>query len=339
MITPIESNDARALDSIVERMLGRQPDFFREYWRRKPLYSPAADPGHTIRYGVEQFLADLTSTERPPYGAVKARDGRRFDSFHESVRELIGAISEGSVCAVKLSRHWNKAVPASWQQMRSLYARLCRSVAMIYLSRVRSEDVDLFLAGPESCLGTHFDTTDVFTLQLCGERKWIVEKEFSLDGILRVGRDPSWYPTREIDFPGDTREITLQAGDALYVPAYTVHRVVGAAWSVSLSLGLRAYNEIDVIEHLLQQVRMSDYLKHAPFPGMPESLGEEHIESKLELMRRMRVLLRDLEGLAVAYLASPLQLPPHLNQTQQSGPDDEGTASRADFTETSHPQP
>ena len=244
MSTSQTAVDPLALSAVLERMLGDVPTFFRESWHKRPLHVPSADSSGTIQYSVDQFLADLVATQPVPYGAVKAKDGRRCDSFHQTSEGLRDAVADGSVCAIKLSRMWHGPIPESWMPMRDLFGILCRAVATVYMSPRRSEDVDLFLAGPDSCLGTHFDTTDVFTLQLFGERKWTVEEEFSLDGILDVGRDPSWYPTREIGFPGRTREITLRAGDALYVPAYTVHRVTGVSWSVSLSLGLRAFNEI-----------------------------------------------------------------------------------------------
>lgn len=315
MSTSPAAVDPQALAAVLERMLGDVPTFMRDYWHKRPLHVSAADPHGTIRYGVDDFLADLVAMQPVPYGAVKIKDGRRFDSFHQTSDALRDAVADGSVCAIKLSRLWHGTIPESWVPMRDLFAQLCRTVATVYMTPQRSEDVDLFFAGPDSCLGTHFDTTDVFTLQLFGERRWTVEEEFSLDGILDVGRDPSWYPTREIGFPGPTREITLRAGDALYVPAYTVHRVTGVSWSVSLSLGLRAFNEIDVVEHLLERLRLSSYLKYPPFAGAPEALEAEHAEAKLELMQRVRTLLQQVEGLAVAFLLAPLRLPPSLNAT------------------------
>jgi hypothetical protein len=89
--------------------------------------------------------------------------------------------------------------------------------------------------------------------------------------------------------------------------------VTGVSWSVSLSLGLRAFNEIDVVEHLLERLRLSSYLKYPPFAGAPEALEAEHAEAKLELMQRVRTLLQQVEGLAVAFLLAPLRLPPALN--------------------------
>lgn len=315
--------DCDRLHEIIDRMLGDRTTFFDTYWHKKPFLVRSAASENAISYGVEDFLRDLPLVQAPPYGAVRIRDGRRFDSLHDTPEELRQAVADGGVCAIKMSRLWHRALPPTWEALRALYARLCREVAMVYMTPARSEDVDLFLAGPSSCLGTHFDTTDVFTLQLFGERRWKVEKEFSLDGILDVGRDPSWYPTREIEFPGQTEEVVLRPGDAYYVPAYTVHRVTGVSWSVSLSLGLRAYNEIDVVEHLLERIRLASYLKFPPIAGRPEQLEAAHADAKMELMQRVRSLLRQLDDVTLAYLLAPLRLPPHLDPPRSSSDKDE----------------
>jgi ribosomal protein L16 Arg81 hydroxylase len=315
--------DTVTLDAVIGRMLGDLPTFLRENWRKRPFYSQGADAAGAIQYGIEQFLTDMVATQPVPYIAVRAKNGQRVFSTHKTAEELRTAVQDGGVCSMKTSKLWHMEMPESWSDMRGLFASLCRAVAMIYMSPPRSEDVDIFLAGPDSCLGTHFDTTDVFTLQLFGERKWLYEDKLSLEGILELGRDPSWNPAKEIGFREPTREVTLRPGDALYVPGYSVHRVTGVTWSVSLSLGLRAFNEIDVLEHLLENIRLKRYMSYPPFPGFPESLDPEHAEAKMELMRRVRALLTQMEGLALAFLLTPLSLPPHLGgQRPQTATED-----------------
>ena len=103
----------------------------------------------------------------------------------------------------------------------------------------------------------------------------------------------------------------MGAGDALYVPAYAIHRVVGVSWAVSLSMGLRVYNEIDVVEHLLGLIRQSSYMRYPPLPAFPETMDVEHAAAKSEMLRRVRALLAEVEGVALASLLQPTQLPDH----------------------------
>ena len=317
--------DTNRLDSIVGRMIGDAPTFFKEHWRKSPLYSPGAGADCAGIYGVEQFLADMVKTQLVPYLSVSTRDGKRFFTKHTTAEDLHSAVLAGGVSAIKASKIWHGSMPESWTWMRALFGSLCHAVAMTYMTPARSEDVDLFLAGPQSGLGTHFDTTDVFTLQVSGERKWTVDDAVRLDRVLEIARDRSWYPAKAINFQGPTREFTLRPGDTLYVPAYAVHRVTGVSWSVSLSLGLRAFNEVDFVEHSLERIRLIRYMSYPLVTTVPESLGEEHAKAKLELMQRVRSLLREVEGVALATLLAPLKIPAVLD-TPTSTPTPPGAA-------------
>jgi ribosomal protein L16 Arg81 hydroxylase len=312
--------DSAALDAVVGRMIGDAPIFFMEYWRKRPLYAPGAGAEFVGVYGVEQFLADLVGTQPVPYLAAGTRDGKRFFTRHTTAEELQSGILAGGVSAIKLSKFWHDTMPESWTWMRSLFGSLCRAVSMTYMTPARSEDVDLFLAGPRSGLGTHFDTSDVFTIQLYGERKWTVDDELRLDSVLELARDRSWCPANEIVFQGPTREFTMRPGDALYVPAYGVHRVTGVSWSVSLSLGLRAFNEVDFVEHLVETIRLTRYMSYPPLASVAESAGERHAKAKLEVMRRVRSLLEEVEGVALATLLAPLMLPSALDTPAPTRP-------------------
>jgi ribosomal protein L16 Arg81 hydroxylase len=198
--------------------------------------------------------------------------------------------------------------------MRALFGSLCRAVTMTYMSPKRSEDVDLFLASGQSGFGTHFDISDNFTIQLFGERRWTVDNETHPDRSLEIMRGRHFHPAQEVTFQGPTHDVILRPGDAFYVPAYSMHRVTGVSWSVSLSLGLRSFKAIDLVEHLLDAVRGTRYLADAPVASFPEAAGEDHVQAKLDLMQRVRELLRQMEGLALATLLAPLQLPEHFSE-------------------------
>ncbi|WP_434427091.1 JmjC domain-containing protein [Nannocystis pusilla] len=235
------------LDAVVARMLGGSvAEFFARHWGQRPLHVPGAGLELVGTYGVDEYLADMVASQPVPYLAVGSRDGARYFTTHTSPEDLRRGVEAGCVAAIKMSKTWHRPdTPLRWAALRALFGSLCRSVSMLYMRPARSEDVDLFLAGPESGLGTHFDTTEVFTLQLHGERRWRVEEGVRIDDMLALSRDPSWHPAREVPFGAPTREFLLRPGDALYVPAYSVHRVTGVGWSVSLSLGLRAFNELE----------------------------------------------------------------------------------------------
>jgi len=311
----------KVYDATIERMFGSSSsEFFSQYWNKRPLYIPGACMNFADIYDVDDFLTDLVATHPAPYKGVSAHVGVRDFTLHPTIAELRTAIADGAVASMKLNRFWHgPAVPREWTTFRALFGSLSKAVMMLYMGPSRSEDVDLFLAGPHSQLGSHYDTTHVFTVQIFGERKWQVDNEVHLNDVIGLLRQPGWNPAKEVEHPGATSEFTLRAGDAFYVPAYAVHKVTGVSWSVSLSLGLRAFNEIDVVEHLIDMIRATKFPDYRPLVALPETQGEAVIEAKLELIQRVRKLLKDIEMAAIGQILAPLNLPTTLDSASDSG--------------------
>lgn len=307
--------DRSTLDAIVKKILS-PPDFFTEIWSKRPLHVPCAAPECVGVYCVNEFLADMTLVQPPPFIVASVRDGERVHSRHTTSNAVLSAVEAGGVASIKMSRRWHDTEsPSNWEWMRLLFGNLCSAACMIYMDPRRSEDVDLFLAGPNSRLGAHYDTTHVFTLQLFGERKWVVEYAVRLDERLAALRDPNYRRERELRVQGPTLEVTLHPGDALYVPAYAVHNVTGAGWSVALSLGLRAFNEIDLVRSVLETIEGTKYVDYGPAASLPASCGESHVEAKLALARRTRSLIKQLETAAIGLTMAELRLPETLSPT------------------------
>jgi ribosomal protein L16 Arg81 hydroxylase len=299
----------RALDAIVDRMLSSK-DFFTEYWGKRPVHVPGAGLDCVGLYDTEDFLTDLAASQPSPYLLIGVRDGERAYSHPKTAEELRSGVKDGAVAPLRISRKWHGPdMPANWAWMRALFGGVSRAASMIYMSPPRSENVDLFLAGPRSHLGVHYDTSHTFTLQLSGERRWVVEDAVRLEERLVTARDPDFSVNADLSFVGPTQEFTLQPGDVLYVPAYCIHGVSGMTWSVSLGLGLRAFNEVDFVGHLLEIIERTKYLEYPPVDSFPESVGERHVQAKMELLRRVRTLLTQLEMAALGKVMAPLRLP------------------------------
>lgn len=299
-------------DRLLDRMLGGAERFARTEWRSRYFVARGAAL-ELPAYETADYLRDLVASHPAPYSSVHVRDGHRVLDRHPTIDDLLTALGAGDVSAMKISRLWHEpAAPESWLWMRDLLGALARAVAMVYLTPVRSEDVDLFLAGPDSQLGRHYDSTDVFTIQLVGERRWTFDRDFDLSAVLRQTGGKDWDPAAEMSFTGETVEIVLQPGDLLYVPAHNVHQVTGVTWSVALSLGLRAVHEIDLVEHLLDRIRQLHFSAYSPLPSVPDSVEDQQVAGKFEVMARVRDLLALVESATWAALMDGLQLPEDL---------------------------
>lgn len=305
--------DQDALDAIVEKMLS-PTDFFTDVWAKRPVYIPGAAVACVGLYDVEKHLEDVFAAQPGAHLVIGVKDGLRVYSHPRTADEIRCEIEKGGVAPLRVSELWHKdRIPQNWIWLRALYGSLCRSVAMLYMSPTRTENVDLFLAGPTSQLGVHYDTSHTFTLQLFGERKWVIETRPDIDARLRRARMPDFDPDRELALEGERLEVTLRAGDALYVPAYAVHGVSSIGWSISVGLGLRAFNEVDFLSHILESLESARYVDFPPLETYPAQAGELHEQAKMELLRRVRLLLRQLEMTSIGTLMAPLRLPETLD--------------------------
>lgn len=99
--------------------------------------------------------------------------------------------------------------------------------------------------------GVHHDTHDVFVLQVAGHKRWrIYEPVVALP--LKAQR---WSPGRDADRVGEpVRDITLQAGDTLYLPRGWPHEATAAdADSLHITIGLHPPTRLDALRAALSE--------------------------------------------------------------------------------------
>jgi len=92
--------------------------------------------------------------------------------------------------------------------------------------------------------GVHHDTHDVFVLQVCGHKRWRVYEpvvELPLKGRR-------WTPADEATVGDPVADITLQAGDTLYLPRGWPHEASCAdSDSLHITVGLHPPTRIDAL--------------------------------------------------------------------------------------------
>jgi bifunctional lysine-specific demethylase and histidyl-hydroxylase MINA len=102
--------------------------------------------------------------------------------------------------------------------------------------------------------GAHFDTHDVFILQLSGTKRWTL---YGTPVVLPVAGHGDEGPQRE---PGEpTAQIDLQPGDTLYIPRGTVHDARSYDdVSVHVTLGIFSFTWADLLLESLASAVLED---------------------------------------------------------------------------------
>jgi ribosomal protein L16 Arg81 hydroxylase len=265
----------KAADSgrLLTRMMGGDEDrFFRQYWRKRTLFSKSCCAEFRRLYDSNQFLEDC---QRSHCGeallTVSVNSGRRTLRSSAEPHTVLNALQDGLSVVLQslLVPNSTPNLPQPWIVFRSLHRALAEYLLpdfpldTTYGGPISA--VDFFCSLSESSTGGHYDTGDVFYFVLEGAREWTVEREPNLEKGIAFAlerADHDLEPTADCDV------FCVRPGDCLYVPPYTYHRVRSTGTALAVSLGLPTFGEVHLLLHLFADIRKPGYL-YQPLPTFP----------------------------------------------------------------------
>ena len=106
---------------------------------------------------------------------------------------------------------------------------------------------------PSKCDGfrAHFDNTDVFVLQLYGQKRWLLHDDYTNIQMLPL-REMPWDPARYVP-KGEGRLLVLTPGDVLYMPRGSMHEAACADYaSMHLTFSLDPDTILDALTRELR---------------------------------------------------------------------------------------
>jgi 50S ribosomal protein L16 3-hydroxylase len=211
-------------------------DFLRDYWQKRPLLIRAALPNFDCPISPEE-LAGLACEEE-----VEARLILQAGSTHSDWQLRHGPFGEDDFLQLPAS-HWtllvqeiNKHVP----EFALLQQRFD------FIPNWRMDDVMISYAPDQGGVGPHTDQYDVFLIQAAGTRRWRLSHQAA--GAEQMIPDP---PLKVLaDFQPE-EEYLLEAGDMLYLPPGVVHEGVALGECMTISIGFRAPNQVEMLSAYL----------------------------------------------------------------------------------------
>lgn len=264
--------------------------FLRQYWQRKPLLLRGALPDIVGMFEASE-LRRLAIREDVESRLVTYTRGR-WDLAHGPFRQ-----SELKKPPAKL---WSLLVQGVDLHLAKARALLDRFNFVPY---ARLDDVMLSLAPPGGGVGPHFDSYDVFLLQIHGKRRWRIGLQADLtleDAPLRILRN--FQPQREFD---------VEPGDLLYLPPQYAHDGIAVTECITCSIGFRAPGRQELANAFLEWLPDTLHLEgRYADPGIaptrePAAIAPamiEQAERMLAGIRWKRELVADFLG---QYLTEP----------------------------------
>ncbi len=208
--------------------------FMRRHWQKQPLLIRQAVPGVVPPLGRNELFA-LAGDEHVESRLVQMKEGAW------SLRH--GPFAKRQLPTVK-TPGWTLLVQGLDLHVGAAHELLNR---FRFVPDARLDDVMMSYATDGGGVGPHFDSYDVFLLQVHGKRRW------------RIGRmnDAALVPDVPLKIIANFQpeeEWLLEPGDMLYLPPRWAHDGVAEGECMTCSIGFRAPARDEVGREVLQRL-------------------------------------------------------------------------------------
>ena len=229
--------------TLVQTLLGglSPQAFMRRHWQKKPLL---------IRQAIAGAAPPLSRTELFELAARDDVESRLVvHSGDQRWRLRHGPFGRRSLPSLRQPR-WTLLVQGLDLHVQAAHELLAR---FRFVPDARLDDLMLSFATDGGGVGPHFDSYDVFLLQVHGRRRW------------RIGRltDPTLQPDVPLKILSNfqaEQEWLLEPGDMLYLPPRWAHDGVAEGECMTCSIGFRAPERArwgsEVLQRMLDAAEM-----------------------------------------------------------------------------------
>ncbi|MCO8577555.1 cupin domain-containing protein [Burkholderia multivorans] len=270
--------------------------FMRRYWQKRPLLIRQAMPG--VKPPVTRdALFDLAAD----YDA----ESRLITHFRNKWQLAHGPFEPGSLPAVTRDA-WTLLVQGLDLHVDAARALLDR---FRFIPDARLDDLMISYATNGGGVGPHFDSYDVFLLQVEGRRRWRIGAQQDLS--LQAG-----VPLKILANFEPTDEWVLEPGDMLYLPPHIAHDGVAEGECMTCSIGFRAPSAGELGAQFLYYLAERGGLRDSgaddlyrdpkqPAVAAPAELPPAMVERVAEIVDAIRWRKRDVAEFLGCYLSEP----------------------------------
>ncbi len=315
------------------RCAGDVADFLATHWGQSPHHRIGADlAAFSDLFSLDEVDRRMSSRSARTPAFRLVRDGRPLDPARYTRNARIGGQSVPGVAdpGAIFEEFRNGATIVFQGLHRSCppITRFCRRLELD-LSHAVQANAYVTPAGSQG-LGVHYDTHDVFVLQLAGAKQWSIYPPV-LDDPL-----PSqpWKGTAT-DAGEPCLSVDLQAGDCLYVPRGFLHAAQAQHdLSAHLTIGVVTTTWHDVVKEVIAGVaEEAEFRRALPvgFASDPDAL----VADVDDTLGRLRKWLDEVDSHAVAdsvvrrfWAGRPQLLDGQLHQILGLGAIDDGSRLR-----------
>lgn len=280
--------------------------FAADHWGRAPLLSRAADLADPARFTDLFSPADadeLLSRRglRTPFLRV-AMNGQVLPAARYTGGGGAGAEIGDQVLDEQVLALYAEGATLVLQGLHRLWPPLIDLARELGATLGQPVQVNAYLtpAGNQG-FATHYDTHDVFVLQVDGHKRWRIHEPVLPDPLERQPWGGYADEVAAVAEGPPALDVVLAPGDALYLPRGWLHSAQAQeSSSLHLTLGVRALTRYTVVEALLELAAADPRLR-AGLPFGMDVADSRQVEPELaETVAALRDWLTGVEPAAVA---------------------------------------
>lgn len=271
--------------------------FMRRYWQKKPLLVRQAMLGIAPPLTRDELFALAGSVDVESRLVTRLKDGWRLEH---------GPFDAHDLPNIK-RREWTLLV-----QGLDLHDDRARALLdnFRFVPDARLDDLMVSYASDGGGVGPHFDSYDVFLLQVHGKRRWRISTQCDL--ALKPG-----LPLKVLQHFEPAHEWVLEPGDMLYLPPHVAHDGIAVGECMTCSIGFRAPSAQELIgqflyylaerrvasRHARDDERYRDPMQEAV--AHPAALPPRLVEEVGAVLARVRWGKHDVVSFLGSYLSEP----------------------------------
>ncbi len=258
--------------------------FAAEYWSRQPLLTPAAESGADYTDLLDAAAVDELLSRRglrTPFIRM-AKQGKVIPSGQFTRSGGVGAGVADQVADDKVLGLMADGATLVLQGLHRTWPPLVRFGSRLSTELGHPVQINSYLTPPQNQgFAPHYDTHDVFVLQVAGRKRWLVHSPVLTDPL--PGQDWERHRaavTARAAEPPLLDEL-LHPGDALYLPRGYLHSAVAQGdTSIHLTVGVHPVTRYALLKHLLAEAADEPSLR-ASLPLGGDLAGEAGLAGQL----------------------------------------------------------
>ncbi len=237
-------------------------EFAEQHWGRAPLLAEANDDFSDLFSpdAVDELVGRRGL--RTPFIRL-AHEGSVLPPARFTSSGGFGAEVADQVSSDKVLAQFAAGATIVLQGLHRMWPPLVEFTRQLVEELGHPAQVNAYVTPPSSQgFAPHYDTHDVFVLQVSGEKHWVIHAPVHRDPL----KDQVWTDHRaavaEAGRGEPVIDRVLRPGDALYLPRGWIHSATALGdTSIHLTVGMSAYTRADVVDTLLSLVGDTEALR------------------------------------------------------------------------------